>query len=82
MQLINQISEVIPNNIYFEVALFKYQEKILYLEADSDSSDSVGKIVDKLKSIKTLTDVVKKSETPKAGSDGKLIHFVVTAHIL
>ncbi|MES2615831.1 MAG: pilus assembly protein PilM [Bdellovibrionota bacterium] len=82
LQLLNEISIAVPKSIHFEVVDFKYQEDILYIEADTNSSKSVEAIVSKLSSIKMLTKVTKKSENNKAGSDGQIVHFAVTANVL
>lgn len=81
LKLLNQISLAIPKDTYFEVVNFKYQEGVLYFEADTDSSQSVATIVSKLQDVKILSQIVKKSETNKAGSGGQLVHFSVTANV-
>ncbi len=81
LNLLDQISLSIPKNIYFEVVEFKYQDNTLYLEADTVNSESIETILSKLKGIKMLNQVVKKSEVSKVGSDGKIIHFSITANV-
>lgn len=79
--LLNQVSLAIPKSMYFEVTNFKYQDGILFFEADSDNSKTIEDIITKIKSIKILTQVNKKSQELKAGSDGRIMHFVVTANV-
>lgn len=80
LKVINDISLAVPKSTYFEITDFKYQDGIIRIEADSDSSATVQSILEKLNTVKSINQVSKSSEVKKPGSDTDLIHFVVTAN--
>ena len=81
LKILNDVSLAIPKSIPFEVVNFKYQDGIVSFEADTNNSASVGQIVEKLNEVKILTQVVKKSEASKAGTDGQVVHFTIAANV-
>jgi len=82
LKILNQVSQSIPKNLYFEVSNFKIQSNILYITADTDNPENVNKIIEKLSSVSSIANVKKISQDNKAGSDAKLIRFSMTANIL
>jgi type IV pilus assembly protein PilM len=81
LKIINQVSQAVPKNIYFEVSEFRVQDNQLYLEAETNNSDNIAKIIEKMSKIKSLNQVTKKSQSNKVGSEKKLIHFSLVASI-
>ena len=81
LKILDHISQSVPKNIYFEVVNFKYAEESVVFEADTTSSESINQIIANLKKIEMLDQVTKKSEMNKAGTDGKIVHFVVSANL-
>lgn len=79
--LLNNISTTIPKTLYFEVSNYKYQDGILNIVADTDSKDSINKIIQLLSSIKDIKNVQKKSEMEKPGTNGQLMTFSIIATI-
>lgn len=81
LKILNQMSLAIPKDIPFEVVHLKYQEDVLFFEADTIDNKSVDAIMDRLNQIKLFENVTKKSQVAKPGSDGNVVHFAVTARI-
>lgn len=79
--ILSEISAVIPKSIYFEVSDYKYQDSVLNIVADTNSKESVNKIIELISSIKNIKNVQKKSEAIKAGTNGNLISFSLVATI-
>lgn len=81
LKIVNQVSQAVPKEIYFEVSEFRVQDSQLYLEAETNNPDNIAKIIDKISKIKLLNRVSKKSQANKLGSEKKLIHFSLVASI-
>lgn len=81
ISLMSHISRAIGKEIYFEVSEFRVQDKQLYIEAETNNPENVNKIIEKLSKIKELSQVTKKSQSNKIGSDKKIIHFSVSATV-
>ncbi len=79
LKIINQISQAVPKEIYFEVSEFRIQDNQLYIEAETNNPDNIAKIIEKISKIKSLNQVTKKSQSNKVSSEKKLIHFSLVA---
>ena len=82
LKIINQVSQAVPKEIYFEVSEFRVQDNQLYIEAETNNPDNITKIIEKLSKVKSLSQVTKKSQSNKVGSDKKIIHFSLIASIM
>ncbi len=81
LNLMSQVSRAIPKELYFEVSEFRVQDGQFYIEAETNSPENITKIIDKLSKMKELSQVVKKSQSSKIGSDKKIIHFSISASV-
>lgn len=81
LNLMSQVSRAIPKELYFEVSEFRVQDGQFYIEAETNSPENVNKIIDKLTKMKELSQVVKKSQSNKIGTDKKIIHFSISAAV-
>ncbi|MGY3803690.1 pilus assembly protein PilM [Pigmentibacter ruber] len=81
LNVMSQVSRAIPKELYFEVSEFRIQDDQLYIEAETNSPENLNKIIDKLSKMKELSQVTKKSQSNKLGSDKKIIHFAVSAAV-
>lgn len=81
LKLMNQVSQAIPKELYFEVSEFRFQDSQLYIEAETNNPDNINKIIDKISKIKDLKQVTKKSQSNKVGSEKKITHFSIIASV-
>jgi type IV pilus assembly protein PilM len=81
LRLLNEISQVIPTDLKVDVTNYFVQGKTFNLEGETDSFSSSEKILGFLQKSPSLTNVERKSQENKPGTDGKVVKFIVSAEI-
>jgi len=85
LRILKEVSEVVPKDVVIDVTLFDFKATTpgngkLTLRAETDNFASQSTIIDSLKKVSVLTNIVEKSSGAKPGSDGKKIEFTIEAN--
>ena len=81
LYVIQEISKVIPKDMYFEVSQFKISNNQLIVDAETDAQENVSKTINILSKNSTFSKVEKRNQSYKPGTDNKIIKFEFTAMI-
>lgn len=81
LRLLNSLSESIPKEIKVDLTNFYVQGNALNLEGETDSFSSSEKILGLLQQIEGLSNVERKTQENKPGTDGKVVKFTITAEV-
>jgi hypothetical protein len=81
LRVLNDLSQAIPADVKIDVTNFYIQGKNLNLEGETDSFANSEKLLGILRSATFLTNVERKSQENKPGTDGKVVKFVFAAEI-
>jgi type IV pilus assembly protein PilM len=79
LRILEEISRAIPKETLIDVTNFSMQGNQLTLEGETDSFTTSEKILDLLKSVPSFSNVERKSQENKPGSEGKIVKFTVAA---
>lgn len=85
LETLSEISKGVPKDVKIDITLFQFspgaseKEGKITIRGDTDSYESVAKILESLKKIKVLNDVTEKTSSPKPGYDNKVIDFTIQA---
>lgn len=83
LETLTEISKSIPKKLKIDLTLFQFSagatdgEGKITIRGDTDSYESVAKILEALKTVKILTEVMEKTSSPKPGYDNKVIDFTI-----
>lgn len=85
VKILQEISKAIPEDVLIDATLFEFKSTLpgkgkLIFRAETDNFTSQSTIIEALRNISILKDVVEKSSGAKPGSDGKKIEFVINAN--
>ena len=81
LSVIQEISKIIPKNMYFEVSQFKISNNQLLIDAETDKQENISKTINSLSKSSLFSNVEKRSQTYKPGTDNKIIRFAFTGMI-
>ncbi len=84
LRLLQEISAGIPKDVIIDVTTFDFKATLpgkgkLQLRAETDNFASQSAIIESLKKVPVLKNVVEKDSGTKPGSDGKKIEFTINA---
>ncbi|WP_338637749.1 pilus assembly protein PilM [Spirobacillus cienkowskii] len=82
LKIMNQVSQSIPSTMYFEVSEFRVQDNQFYIEAETNDPENIKKIINILSKINLISNVTKKSQSVKVGTDKKITHFSLVANVV
>jgi hypothetical protein len=68
--------------MYFEVSEFRVQDNQFYIEAETNDPENIQKIINILSKINLISNVTKKSQSVKIGTDKKITHFSLVANVV
>lgn len=81
LRILNRLSESIPKEIKIDLTNFYVQGNALNLEGETDSFSSSEKILGLLQQVEGLSNVERKTQENKPGTDGKVVKFTITAEV-
>lgn len=81
LRILNEVSKAIPKTVPVDVTNFSVQGNQFTLEGETDSFSSSEKILELVKGVQQLTNVERKSQENKPGSEGKIVKFTIAANI-
>jgi type IV pilus assembly protein PilM len=81
LRILNRLSETVPKEIQIDLTNFYVQGNSLNLEGETDSFSSSEKILGLLQQVDGLSNVERKTQENKPGTDGKVVKFTITAEV-
>jgi type IV pilus assembly protein PilM len=79
LKILNDISKLIPKEIYFEVSEFNLKKDYLYIEAETDQKSNILKIVQKISKSKFLYNIKENTVDQKELNENALHYFSLSA---
>jgi type IV pilus assembly protein PilM len=79
LRVLEDISKIISKEVLIDVTQYSLQGSQVILEGETDSFTTSEKILSLLKTLPIFSDVERKSQENKPGSEGKIVKFTVLA---